>query len=872
MAHADPKTTRQRRQPKRSLSVEAASNKHAADTSPRAPWGARKVYAAVANVVSAQSFCAIPVAETTQCFQANLRVSSATSRSLKGARRELASELIRSFQVRSGPQPAAKNRSCLIKHPPPLRERTIPAVERVTAQLETPSLDFRTYRVIRLRNGLEAYSGSSNAHTDDTSTNYHFEVSAKPSNDEEPTAENPSPLHGALDRFAQFFVEPLFLESTLNRELHAVNSENENNLQSDGWRLNQLERSISNPNHPFGHFGTGNLETLKNQPEARGINVRDKFIEFYEEHYSANLMKLCVLGREPLDVLESWVCEYFSANSLSAGACAVCPGSPGLFWVTISLTEEGLENYTEVVKVVFQYIAILCETEPQQWIFDEQQTMADIDFKFKEDTSSYKFTIEISTVMQRPLPREWLLSGTQRLRKFDAELSKEALGYLRSDNFRLSIVSKDLPGTWNKREKCTAGDRIPELHLPHKNQFIPTTKLEVEKKEVEEPAAAPHIIRNEEFVRTWYKKDDAFWVPKTMLTVSCKSPIIFLSARNYTMAKIYTDLVRDALEEHSYDALLTGLQYDVSPDSQGLLIEVSGYDDKLHVLLDKVLITMRDLETRNDRFDIIKEQLTRSYQNCELQPPWEQIRHYLSWLAVEHHYVAEELAAELPTITAEDVRVFHKDLLGQLYMELYAHGNLYKEDALNLTDLVMKTLKPGARPREQRPIQRLLIFPPGSNYVWKKTLKDMENVNHCINYWLYLGSPIWRQRQRNDLWHLLYQSAKTAPYLLETRIELFLETLFETIQDMIEFFRQSIHPASPQRAKLAIHFIAQAKSDDGVVKDAQPRPSNGTSPIEITDVSDFKSGLTVTGGACPVTDLSEFEEGMAGHGVRNTAH
>jgi insulysin len=267
---------------------------------------------------------------------------------------------------------------------------------------------------------LAAHSGTSNAYTASTSTNYHFEVSAKPSNDEEPSAANPSPLKGALDRFAQFFIEPLFLESTLDRELRAVDSENKKNLQSDQWRLHQLEKSLSNPKHPYCHFSTGSLETLKTLPEARGINVRDKFIEFHEKHYSANLMKLCVLGRESLDVLEAWVSEYFSgisnkdlplnrwpdeipltkewlgvqyfakpvmdsreltitfpfldedhlfeaqpsrylahlighegpgsimayikgkgwANSLGAGASAVCPGSPGLFEVHIRLTEE----------------------------------------------------------------------------------------------------------------------------------------------------------------------------------------------------------------------------------------------------------------------------------------------------------------------------------------------------------------------------------------------------------------------------------------------------------------------------------------------------------------------------------------------------
>ena len=160
---------------------------------------------------------------------------------------------------------------------------------------------------------LSAHSGSSNAYTGATSTNYYFEVGAKPADDREPTVANPSPLHGALDRFAQFFIEPLFLANTLERELRAVDSENKKNLQSDQWRLDQLDRSLSNPRHPYHKFSTGNYDLLKTQPEAKGINVREKFIEFYETHYSANLMKLVVLGRESLDVIQDWVTEFFSS-------------------------------------------------------------------------------------------------------------------------------------------------------------------------------------------------------------------------------------------------------------------------------------------------------------------------------------------------------------------------------------------------------------------------------------------------------------------------------------------------------------------------------------------------------------------------------
>ncbi|KAH8889372.1 ubiquitin carboxyl-terminal hydrolase-like protein [Thozetella sp. PMI_491] len=864
----------------------------------------------------------------------------------------------------------------------PSRGDALRPVERVTDQLETPSLDDRTYRVVRLPNELEvllvhdpntdkasaamdvaagsfsdephmpgmahavehllfmgtkkypaenaysqylsANSGSSNAYTAATHTNYYFDVTAKPSNDEEPSASNPSPLLGALDRFAQFFVEPLFLANTLDRELRAVDSENKKNLQSDQWRLNQLEKSISNPNHPYCHFSTGNYEVLKEIPDKQGVNVRDKFIQFYETHYSANLMKLCVLGREPLDVLEAWASEFFAgiknknlqpgrwsdevpltadylglqcfakpvmdsrelnllfpfldeedlcesqpsryishlighegpgsimayikskgwANGLSAGSYATCPGSPGLFDCQIRLTEEGLKNYKEVVKVFFQYVALLHESPPQKWIFEEMQGMAEVDFKFKQKTPASNFTGKISATMQRPLPREWLLSAYSRLRKFDPAVITEGLNCLRPDNFRMTIVSRDFPGTWDKKERwygteythekipadfmaeikkaasSSAKERIPSLHLPHKNNFIPT-KLEVQKKEVKEAAPAPRMVRNDQLARTWFKKDDTFWVPKANLIVSCKSPMIYASAENSVKARLFTDLVRDALEEYSYDAELAGLQYTISLDGRGLYIEVSGYNDKLPVLLEQVLITMRDLEIRDDRFDIIKERLSRGYRNWELQQPFTQVSDYTSWLVAEHDFVTEELALELPGIKAGDVRIFKKQLLSQLHMEAYVHGNLYKEDALKLTDMIESTLKPRVLARAHWPIRRSLILPPGCNYLYKKALSDPANVNHCIEYWLYVGDkanrdlraktqlldqilhePAFDQlRTKEQLGYIVYsglrstitnyglrfiiQSEKTCPYL-DQRIDSFLETYTETLTGMSE--------------------------------------------------------------------------------------
>ena len=137
-------------------------------------------------------------------------------------------------------------------------------------------------------------------------------MAALPSNGQEPTASNPSPLLGALDRISRIAIDPLIHPETVNRELHAVDSEYKMYLQDDGWRMWQLERSTSNPKHRWNHFGVGNLQVLKKDPESRGIEIHEALLQFHNKHYSANRIKICVLGREPISLLATWVVQCFS--------------------------------------------------------------------------------------------------------------------------------------------------------------------------------------------------------------------------------------------------------------------------------------------------------------------------------------------------------------------------------------------------------------------------------------------------------------------------------------------------------------------------------------------------------------------------------
>lgn len=141
-------------------------------------------------------------------------------------------------------------------------------------------------------NYLKSNGGYNNAFTAGSHTNYLLEIRHEA-------------FEGALDRLAQFFIAPLFTPEFTAREMNAVNSENQKNLENDAWRHYQLQNTLYRAGHPANHFSTGNRETL-------GGTTHDELVAFYRSHYSAERMALVVMGKASLDQLETWVRTSFS--------------------------------------------------------------------------------------------------------------------------------------------------------------------------------------------------------------------------------------------------------------------------------------------------------------------------------------------------------------------------------------------------------------------------------------------------------------------------------------------------------------------------------------------------------------------------------
>lgn len=138
---------------------------------------------------------------------------------------------------------------------------------------------------------VSEHGGLSNAFTSNDKTSYLFSI------DHDAFPE-------ALDRFANFFKEPLFNPSGVARELNAIDQEYAKNVENDDVRLIFIIKELGNPNHPNHNFNIGNTLTLSKVSQ-------DTLKQWYRDHYSADAMRLIVTSPLPMDSLISLVVKDF---------------------------------------------------------------------------------------------------------------------------------------------------------------------------------------------------------------------------------------------------------------------------------------------------------------------------------------------------------------------------------------------------------------------------------------------------------------------------------------------------------------------------------------------------------------------------------
>ncbi|KAK3218933.1 hypothetical protein Dsin_012903 [Dipteronia sinensis] len=672
---------------------------------------------------------------------------------------------------------------------------------------------------------LSKHGGSSNAYTETEHTCYHFEV-------------KPEFLKGALMRFSQFFISPLMKMEAMEREVLAVDSEFNQALQNDACRLQQLQCHTSGTGHPFNKFFWGNKKSLFDAME-KGIDLREQILKLYRDFYHGGLMKLVIIGGEPLDTLESWVVELFSnikkgsnikpkfsvegpiwkagqlyrleavkdvhildltwtlpclrqdylkksedylahllghegrgslhsflkargwATSVSAGV-----GDEGMhrssigyiFGMSIHLTDSGLEKIFDIIGYVYQYLKLLHHVSPQEWIFKELQDIANMEFRFAEEQPQDDYAAELAENLL-VYPAEHVIYGDYVYKVWDEKMINYVLGFFKPENMRIDVVSKTSIKSQEFHCEPWFGSRYTEedispslmelwkdppeievsLQLPSKNEFIPLD-FSIRASSTSSDLAnvsSPVCIIDEPLIKFWYKLDNTFKLPRanTYFRINLKGG--YNNIKSCVLTELFIHLLKDELNETIYQASVAKLETSVSFFSDKLELKVYGFNDKLPVLLSKVLAIGKSFIPTDDRFKVIKENMERTLKNTNMKPLSHSSYLRLQVLCQSFYNVDEKLCL-LNDISLADLKAFIPELRSQLYIEGLCHGNLLEEEALQISKIFKNNFSVQPLPAEMRHQESVICLPSGANLVRNVRVKNECETNSVVELYFQI--------------------------------------------------------------------------------------------------------------------------------------
>lgn len=612
---------------------------------------------------------------------------------------------------------------------------------------------------------ISSHGGGHNAYTSQENTNYFFDISA-------------DNLEPALDRFAHFFISPLFDEKYVDRERHAVHSEYKAKIKDDFRRSYAITKQLMNQKNSYNRFAVGNLDTLINNDERR---VREDLLAFYNQYYSANIMTLVVLGKEPLEQLEEMVIGKFAAvknheatlfktneplfnedqlpqqvniqtikdiHSLTLtfptnetrshwkakplyyisslmgyegegsllsflktkGWATSLSASQGhnlaheaSFMVNIQLTEEGEKEYLKITQAVFQYIELLKRQGIKESLYNEEKQLSEISFRFQEQAEPIHLVSRLSSQMQH-YPTELAISADYHFDNFDPLLIRGYLDQLTPDNLFISLKSNK-PQTEKVEPYYNAPYSVAKLSsmtlsalkvnsinsaltIRKENPFIAEDLSLLANEKSEEK---PTQIDSATGFSLWHKTETRFNIPQTDLYFTIQSPIANQTANNWVLNKLYTQMLQEQLNETLYDAYLAGLSTQIYPHLKGFTVRLSGYNDKLDLLLSDVLHAIKNPDFNEVRFNIYKQKYADGLVNALKDKPYNQTTARLYELLLPQ-WNNEEQTEALSHINIESLKQFSSLLIASPSLKVLTHGNLDRDTSLKMGQTVKNAL------------------------------------------------------------------------------------------------------------------------------------------------------------------------------------
>uniref|UniRef100_H3BWC0 Nardilysin convertase n=1 Tax=Tetraodon nigroviridis TaxID=99883 RepID=H3BWC0_TETNG len=437
-----------------------------------------------------------------------------------------------------------------------------------------------------------------------------------------------------------------------------------------------------------------------------------------------------------------------------------------IFSISITLTDEGFQNFYQVTHLVFQYLKMLQRLGPQQRIYEEIQKIEANEFRYQEQSTPIEYVEDVCENMQL-FPKEDFLTGDQLLFEFNPEVISAALSLLTPEKANLMLLSPEHEGRCPLRERWFGTqysveeiqqdwmerwtgnlELNSELHLPAENRFIASdfALKPSDCPDTEFPVRIAHSDRG----CLWYKKDNKFKIPKAYIRFHIISPVIQQSARNVVLFDLLVNILGHNLAEPAYEAEVAQLEYKLVAGEHGLVIKVKGFNHKLHLLFHLIIDSLADFSATPDVFSMFAEQLKKTYFNILIKP--EKLGKDVRLLILEHSRwsMVEKYQALTAGLTLEDLLAFSRSFRAELLAEGLVQGNVSSSESKQFLQYVTDKLQFSKLPAEV-PVMFRVVQLPQKQHICKVKSLNKGDANSEVTVYYQSGAKALREHTLMEL-------------------------------------------------------------------------------------------------------------------------
>lgn len=449
-----------------------------------------------------------------------------------------------------------------------------------------------------------------------------------------------------------------------------------------------------------------------------------------------------VLGYEGKGSLLSKLKEEGLVLGLSAGGGSGHPDINSMS-INVSLTKKGVEKYERILEMIFSYIQKVKSHGIEEYTFKETQTMAQINFDWKDPDEGMGFAAGHTAMMQTYKLQD-LETLPYLFKKYDPKVYQEILNTMTPENAMVvlktnSVRTDKTDGFYGaeysireiggeKFERLRSPMQVAELTYPEVNDFIPyNLKLTEEK---------PHLVRDDDLARVWFQYDSKFKQPKVYMSLRIETPRVYDTVEHSQLAGLYAASLREGLNEIVYPIQMAGLSYSLGTEKKGINLTIGGYSERVGELLRLVTRNLKTIKIDEQKFANLKEARIRGLQNSKYGKAYSRGGYYHRLMLLDKQYNEEEALEALKPLTLDDVKAYAKTLYEKVHITGMAYGNWTDEKVKESVQVVLDEIQSQPLPEKERFEQVVAVLDPAEDIVFSQKVLDN---NNSLAYTLQVG-------------------------------------------------------------------------------------------------------------------------------------